>query len=195
MTSSTESGKPGAAKEETPADIPAETPADTNTKPHDAFLKVIIAYKAVWGVSEFVVAFYILTFIGSDPMEEAAKLISLLGLDEGGSLAEYIIDGAASITKGAVIWTFLTFFAMGVINSVEAWGLHIRRRWAEWLAVFATGIFIPYELYVVITDFTLGWAAALIMNSAIVYYLAKHKELFTTKKEAVEYERTHPHHP
>ena len=186
---------PDAKEAEAPAVNNDEPAAEIEEKPHDAFLKVIIAYKAAWGVSELAASFYVLTFIGSNPIDEAARLISVLQLDTGGTVAELILKGAGRVTTGAVIWAFLALFAIGVLNSVEAWGLHIRRRWAEWLAVISTGIFIPYELYEVVTDFTITWTAVLLMNSAIVYYLAKHKELFKSEqeaREAIDYDRTHP---
>ncbi|MBI5892554.1 MAG: DUF2127 domain-containing protein [Deltaproteobacteria bacterium] len=46
------------------------------------------------------------------------------------------------------------------------------------MTVIATGLFIPFEIYEVIQAQTLVRIGALILNIAIVYYLAKHKELF-----------------
>ena len=42
----------------------------------------------------------------------------------------------------------------------------------------STSLFIPLELYEVIQQQTSVRVGALVLNLAIVYYLAKHKELF-----------------
>jgi uncharacterized membrane protein (DUF2068 family) len=65
-----------------------------------------------------------------------------------------------------------------MLNLIEAYGLHKRLRWAEWLTVFATGLLIPFEVYEVWRRFSLLGVAVLVLNIAIVIYLAKHKELF-----------------
>jgi uncharacterized membrane protein (DUF2068 family) len=57
-------------------------------------------------------------------------------------------------------------------------GLAMRRRWAEYLTVIATGILIPYEAYEVIHHVTLFKIGALLLNVAVVGYLAYRKRLF-----------------
>jgi uncharacterized membrane protein (DUF2068 family) len=54
----------------------------------------------------------------------------------------------------------------------------MRRRWAEYLTVFATGILIPYEAYEVVRHITLFKVGALLLNIAVVAYLAYRKRLF-----------------
>ena len=52
------------------------------------------------------------------------------------------------------------------------------QRWAEYLTVIATGILIPYEAYEVIARPTLFKVGALLLNLAVVGYLAYRKRLF-----------------
>jgi uncharacterized membrane protein (DUF2068 family) len=37
-----------------------------------------------------------------------------------------------------------------VVRFIEAYGLWHRRRWAEWLALLSTGMYLPWELVEVI---------------------------------------------
>jgi len=61
---------------------------------------------------------------------------------------------------------------------VEAWGLHRRRVWAEWLTVIVTSSFIPLEVYHLVEKPTFGKVATLIANVAILVYLLRHRWLF-----------------
>ena len=64
------------------------------------------------------------------------------------------------------------------LEATEGVGLAMRRRWAEYLTVIATGILIPYEAYEVVNHATLFKAGALLLNLAVVGYLAYRKRLF-----------------
>jgi uncharacterized membrane protein (DUF2068 family) len=64
------------------------------------------------------------------------------------------------------------------LEATEGVGLAMRRRWAEYLTVIATGILIPYEAYEVIMHPTLFKVGALLLNLAVVGYLAYRKRLF-----------------
>jgi uncharacterized membrane protein (DUF2068 family) len=64
------------------------------------------------------------------------------------------------------------------ILALQAWGLHRRRMWAEWLTVIVTSSLIPIEIYELIRHATLAKAIALGVNIAIVMYLLRHRWLF-----------------
>ncbi len=68
--------------------------------------------------------------------------------------------------------------AYALLEGTEGVGLAMRRRWAEYLTVIATGILIPYELFEVIRHVTLFKVGALLLNLAVVGYLAYRKRLF-----------------
>lgn len=68
--------------------------------------------------------------------------------------------------------------AYALLEGTEGVGLAMRRRWAEYLTVIATGLLIPYELYEVVRHVTLFKVGALLLNLAVVGYLAYRKRLF-----------------
>jgi uncharacterized membrane protein (DUF2068 family) len=65
-----------------------------------------------------------------------------------------------------------------LLEGTEGVGLAMRRRWAEYLTVVATGMLIPYEVYELVHHATLFKAGALLLNVAVVAYLAWKKRLF-----------------
>ena len=72
----------------------------------------------------------------------------------------------------------LVIIGYALIELTEGIGLAMRRRWAEYLIVFATGLLIPYEAWEVVHKGTLLRVAGLALNIAIVAYLAYRKRLF-----------------
>jgi len=68
--------------------------------------------------------------------------------------------------------------AYAALEGTEGVGLALRRRWAEYLTVIATALLSPYEIYEVLHRATLFKVDALLLNMAVVGYLAYRKRLF-----------------
>jgi uncharacterized membrane protein (DUF2068 family) len=147
-------------------------------------LKLIIAYKAVWGVSEVLISGLFYRLVAANNGEPFRAIAIAMRFDPENGLANYFIKHADSIDTNLLFAFAAAVFVIGSTNVIEAWGLHKRQRWAEWLTVIATSLLIPYELYHVITSFGLVKLSILVINILIVYYLVKHKELFKSRKAA-----------
>ncbi len=153
-------------------------------KKKEGILKLIIAYKAVWGISEMLIAALFYRLISANRDEPFRALANAMRLDPDNGLAGYFIENADSFDSNLLFALAGVIFILGTTNALESWGLHKRQRWAEWLTVIATSMLIPYEAYHVITSFGLVKLSILVINVLIVYYLAKHKELFKSRKAA-----------
>ena len=153
-------------------------------KKKEGILKLIIAYKAVWGISEMLIAALFYRLISANRDEPFRALANAMRLDPDNGLAGYFIENADSFDSNLLFALAGVIFILGATNALESWGLHKRQRWAEWLTVIATSMLIPYEAYHVITSFGLVKLSILVINVLIVYYLAKHKELFKSRKAA-----------
>lgn len=62
-------------------------------------------------------------------------------------------------------------FAYGSLFAVEGIGLVLRKRWAEYLTVISTSVFLPLEVYELIHRPRPAKAIILVLNLAIVVYL------------------------
>lgn len=151
-------------------------------KKGEGFLKLIIGYKAAIGVFQIALAVSLYNHFGETVEETFTALAVSMNLDTDHRFVSSVIHRAGVLDNGVFIGLTVIVFVFGIINMIEAGGLHFRQRWAEWLTVFATGILVPFELYEVIAKATTFRVAILVINIAIVYYLAKHKELFKKKK-------------
>jgi uncharacterized membrane protein (DUF2068 family) len=68
--------------------------------------------------------------------------------------------------------------AYALLEGVEAAGLWLGRRWAEYLTFVATVVFVPYEIYELTKSISALKIVTLIINLAIVLYLLISKRLF-----------------
>ena len=147
------------------------------------FLKLIILYKTVMGTSELILSTYLYTLYWRDPGAVFTTLVGKLHLDFENIFIKWALGKAGNISDGTLFAMISVICSFGVFNLIEAWGLHLRRRWGEWLTVLGTGALIPFEAYELARSFSFITLVVLIINSLIVYYLAKHKELFKSKGE------------
>jgi uncharacterized membrane protein (DUF2068 family) len=68
------------------------------------------------------------------------------------------------------IWTMLAI-AYATLRFFEAYGLWLARRWAEWIALVAAAIYIPFEIYAIALGVTVLKVSLLVINIAFVAYL------------------------
>jgi uncharacterized membrane protein (DUF2068 family) len=148
---------------------------------HDAFIKVIIFERILKATVLIALAIGLLAAGRKGLLTEwAAYAQDQLNLQVGHGLIVRLL-----LRLLLVVGTFnhATVLAIGAIayallEGTEGVGLAMRRRWAEYLTVIATGTLIPYELYEVGLHPTLFKVGALLLNVAVVGYLAYRKRLF-----------------
>ena len=81
------------------------------------------------------------------------------------------ISGGPETSRVVILGVGL--FAYATLFLVEGVGLWMQRRWAEWLTVVATGALIPLEVYECVVHPTPVPFLLLVVNAAVVWFLAK----------------------
>jgi uncharacterized membrane protein (DUF2068 family) len=148
---------------------------------HDAFIKVIIVERILKSLVLIALAIGLLVAGRRGWLADWADNAQYqLNLNVGHSL---ITELLLRLLVYVGHFSHLTVLAIGatayaVLEGTEGIGLATRRRWAEYLTVIATGVAIPYEAYEVIHRITLFKVGALLLNLAVVGYLAYRKRLF-----------------
>jgi uncharacterized membrane protein (DUF2068 family) len=148
---------------------------------HDAFIKVIILERLVKATVLIALAVGLLVAGEKGLLATWASYArDELNLEAGHGL---IIQLLLRLLLLIGNFNHVTILAIGAIayallEGTEGVGLAMRRRWAEYLTVIATGILIPYEAYEVLHHATLFKVGALLLNLAVVGYLAYRKRLF-----------------
>jgi uncharacterized membrane protein (DUF2068 family) len=149
---------------------------------HDGIVRLIIVERLVKSAVLLVLAVSLVTADRLGYLQQIAELLQdQLNLAAGHLLIERVLVWVADqlgrlLPHATVVALAVALYA--AIEAVEGVGLAMRRRWAEYLTVLATGVLIPFEVVEVAARPTPFRAGALLVNVAIVVYLAYRKRLF-----------------
>ena len=148
---------------------------------HDTFIKVIIVERLV--KSTVLVALAIGLLVAGEKgwlATWSAYAQDQLNLNVGHGVIRQLLFRVLVIAGhfNHVTLLAVSAIAYAALEATEGVGLAMRRRWAEYLTVIATGVLIPYEAYEVVHWPTLFKVGALLLNLAVVGYLAYRKRLF-----------------
>ena len=171
-------------------DVPAKRPhylerllAELNSigGEHDAFIKVIILERIAKAVVLILLAIGLIVAGESGALATWARYAQdQFNLDADQNLIEQLLFRLLMLIGGFQHTTLLAIgaIAYALLEGTEGVGLAMRRRWAEYLTVVATGALIPFEAFEVVHKVTLFRVGALLLNLAVVGYLAYRKRLF-----------------
>jgi uncharacterized membrane protein (DUF2068 family) len=152
----------------------------------DWFLKVIIWELSIKGLLLLLLSAGLFSLINKDLDLLSKQLAQDLNLDVDKYYINLLLSKIGMAKTTLLVEISIGMFLYGALSWIEAYGLHKRKRWAEYLTAIATGLFIPLEIYEVVFRLSAVRVAVLILNVVIVYYLIKHKELFPKKSKPVK---------
>jgi len=116
----------------------------------------------------------------------AQRIQTDLNLNPGRGLLRRGVDSAiirfgsfSSAQRNGIAIGALLYAAL---EGTEAAGLVLRRRWAEYLVLLATGAFIPLEVDEVLFHPSVLKVLALMVNLLIIGYLVRRKRLFLERQ-------------
>jgi Predicted membrane protein (DUF2127) len=93
-----------------------------------------------------------------------------------GILGEF--DKLFSLRSGTLRELGIALLSYGLLEGLEAVGLWLTKRWAEYLTFLATTLLLPLEIYEIIHKGTALKVIGFIINLAVVVYLLLAKRLF-----------------
>ena len=133
-------------------------------------ISAIVAFKVVKIV--FLVALAIAAFVlaESDAYTLLLRTARWLGLD-GSHRVVHLIRLAGRQAPSHIAIAGIGALCYAAIFAVEAWGLHRRLRWAEWLTVVVTASALPWEIYELVHHPSVGKVVVLIINVLVIIYL------------------------
>ncbi|HEY2430450.1 MAG TPA: DUF2127 domain-containing protein, partial [Acidimicrobiales bacterium] len=88
------------------------------------------------------------------------------------------LDRLLNLRRGTLGVLALTAAVYCVVEGVEAVGLWMERRWAEYLTALATAGFLPFEINELAKRLTVVRVGALVVNVVVLVYLVWRKHLF-----------------
>jgi uncharacterized membrane protein (DUF2068 family) len=152
-------------------------------------IRAVVLVVAAYGVKRFASAQTSLRRSFHDALPAARPLADRLGVDLDHSLLVREATKALDTSQTTLTWVALGLLGYGVLEGVEAVGLWLARRWAEYLTVVATAAFLPLEVYELAEHTTATKIGAFALNIAVVVYLVLAKRLFGARGGAAEHHR------
>jgi len=148
------------------------------TQRSSSLLPWIVAFKAVKAGLLATLGVAMLFAIRRDPVDLVFSIAQAIHLPLGSRL----FDRAAALAFGATpkreAGVAITAFGYAILMGTEGIGLYLRRSWARWFTIGATGSLIPVEAYEIVREPRPLRVLVLLMNIAVVVYLWKRREVF-----------------
>jgi uncharacterized membrane protein (DUF2068 family) len=134
--------------------------------------RLIGAYKVATGLLLLAAGFGMFRLMNKDVGEVLERFLVRLRLDPDNRVAQFVIARLGQLDNKHLKAIAAGTFASALLRLVEGVGLFLRQRWAAYLTVIATSSLVPLELYELARKVTAVRVTVLIVNLAIVVYLA-----------------------
>ena len=135
-------------------------------------IHLISIEKTVKAVILIIVGMKLLTLVGQDVHAWASDFVTRHGIDVGNRFVHAALQRLVGVTSGQTITFGVVALLYSAVLLVEATGLWLQKRWAEYLTFISTALLLPLELYEMYERFTWVRVAIFVINIFVVWYLA-----------------------
>jgi uncharacterized membrane protein (DUF2068 family) len=147
-----------------------------------ALLPWIVAFKAVKTVLLVTSGFALLVSVHNDPVDLVIRVAGAVHLPFTSWLVNRALDLALRATPRKEVALALTAFGYAILMGTEGVGLYLRKHWARWFTIGATGSLIPLEIYEIVREPRPLRILILVLNIGVVIYLFRRKEIFEEQR-------------
>jgi len=138
----------------------------------------IIAFKAFKAITLTALGVTLVAARYANPALVLMSLAVAVHLPLTSRLFQRLLQSASSLTITKETALAMTAFGYAALMGTEGIALHLRKPWAPWFTIIATGSPIPLEIYEIVREVHAIRVLVLIANVGIVAYLWKRKEMF-----------------
>lgn len=110
-------------------------------------LRTVAVLEAAKGLLVLVAGIGVLSFVHHDAQRVAERLVGHLHLNPASRYPRIFLEFAAKATDSRLRTLAALAAGYALVRFIEAYGLWLERRWAEWFAAVSGGIYIPFEIY------------------------------------------------
>jgi uncharacterized membrane protein (DUF2068 family) len=132
---------------------------------------IIALFKLLKGALFCALAVSALKLIDRDIAEIFWVWISRLHIDIENGFVQSIFTSLDLVDNRMLEEISTVTFVMAGLFFIEGLGLLFQKRWAEYMTVFETGLFIPLEIFELVRHATITKVSLLTINVAVVMYL------------------------
>ena len=142
----------------------------------DRGVHYIAVYKAIKSAAQLVLAVALLIASGKQSLDHLQEHLAVLQQHVSSGWSQHLVALVMkTLTPGHVHLAVAALFVDAILTGIEGYSLHTRKIWGEWLVVVATGSLIPVEAYELVLKPRAVRLLVLLVNIAVVAYLARRK--------------------
>jgi len=144
---------------------------------HDSHARQLRALRAVASVEFFkglivlLAGFGVLSLVHRDAWDVAESFLAWLHISPDTHYAQVFLNLADQVTDTKLWLVALGALAYSTLRFLEAYGLWMERAWAEWLALVAGSLLLPFEVRELMRGITAWRSALFVGNVAVVLYM------------------------
>jgi len=135
-------------------------------------LRAIAIFKFIKGAGLILLTIGAFGLIHKDVEAVAEHAIGLVRMDPDGKYFRIVLRALAKIDDSKLEIISISAFFYATLIMIEGLGLWYEKKWAEWLTIGATSLFIPIEIYEIAAHANWRRVMILVINITIVSYLA-----------------------
>jgi uncharacterized membrane protein (DUF2068 family) len=162
-------------------------PTDPHHRRQRRMLRAVALFEFCKGIFVVVMGFCALALIHKDLWWIAESLLALFHISTDRHSAQVFLDFADNVTDARLWAAARIAFTYGVLRMTEAYGLWKERVWAEWLALVAGSLLLPFEIRELMRGITVWRSVLFVGNVAVVLYM-----LYVVRENRRERQRQRP---
>jgi uncharacterized membrane protein (DUF2068 family) len=139
----------------------------------DRIIWLIAAFKFVKGALLVAVGVGALSLLHENVGAAVTHWIAVLRVDPDNRFIHALLRRLLTVNDQKLVTLSVGTFFYAALMLTEGLGLALRKRWAEYFTIFATGSFIPLELYELYEHFSVLKIIVIAVNVAVVWYLVR----------------------
>jgi uncharacterized membrane protein (DUF2068 family) len=137
-----------------------------------AALRAVALFEAAKGALVLVAGFGLFRLIHRDAEHVADLLSRHLHLNAAKEHTRIFVELLSNLSSSRLWMLAALALTYSCVRFIEAYGLWRDRPWAKWLAALSGAIYVPFELYELYLGLSAIKVAALVLNVAVVAYMA-----------------------
>jgi len=135
-------------------------------------MRLVAFFEAAKGALVLLAGLGLLSMVHRDVQAIAERIVRLGHLNPASRYPQIFIEAASRVTDG-YLWAMAGAAVLySIVRGIEAYGLWNERRWAEWFAMIAGGMYLPVEIFELFHRYSWVKVGVLGSNVIIVAYMA-----------------------
>jgi uncharacterized membrane protein (DUF2068 family) len=145
----------------------------TRPRHRNRWLTLIAAFKLGQALLFIAVGVGALRLLHKDVGDLVSQLVDHLRFNPESRFVNFILDKSELIDDRVLRRIGAAVFIYAALDLLEGTGLYLEKVWAEYLTLFITASFLPWEIFEVFSGLTWFRSSLLVVNTLVLLYLLK----------------------